>query len=615
MQFLNPAGFFLLGLIPVLLFIHSLKPRPKTIQLANLYLWQEVLRDRAGGFRIQKILVNLPLLLQILAVILGALALSNPVWTYKTVEKGNVILILDTSASMKTEKEGTTRFDLGREKALEVIDQLPVDSRMMILEAAPSPVLRAAFSNDKPRLKEVIREMKPSDLAGRIDKALFLGLSFARPEKEDRVVLITDGAAAAVRDLITANPRIEPVILTPGERNIGITRFEIREAYTDEAQTQFFLEVKNFNPYTVLCPVRITHKGAVIVEETIGLRPWEKKGLIFPNQGLLSGVAQAQLLVKDDFSLDNEAAMAIETSQDVRVLVVGQENFFLLRLLKSFPNLIVNTVSDIAASSWGPQVGNHDILILNNVSPPSTEIGNFILLNAFSPSLPLTPDGSLTEVKGLDWDAKSPLLKGLSFQGLNVARATRIRSETTIKPLLQSNDSGLIYAYEREGLKVVLFGFDLNRSDLPLRVAFPVLFRNIFKWFLPDRFSLVSLKTETGSPFTLYLRQDGQNLRIGRPDGKWEEYRSVISPFQYTATDEVGVYTFIENDDWRHFAVNLVNESESDIRVPDTLLKQLSERSALKAKIVEGLSYLWLMVVVLLLAALYVEWFLWMKRR
>lgn len=581
--------------------------------LANLYLWQEALKERKGGFRIQKIIYNLPLLLQLLAVTAGALALSDPVRTYESSKKGDIILILDTSASMKAEKEGRTRFDLARLKALAFIDQLSGQSRMLIIAAGKTPVLKAPFSRDKDHLRQVVEGMGATDVAGRIDKALYLGLSFTGPEKEDRVVLITDGAAAGIADLIGANPRIQPVIINQGERNIGITRFEIRPEYDPRDKTQFFIEVENFNPYTVLCPLRITHKGAVIVQETIGLRPHEKKGLIFPGQGLLSGVAQAQLLVRDDLAVDNEAALAIETSRDIRVLLVGRENFFLLRLLKSFPHLIVNTVSDIAAASWEAQVRSHDIVILNQASPPSTEKGNFILLDSFSPSLPLVPAGTAPEVKELDWDRQSPLARGLSFQGLKVERARSIRSEVKLKPLLESKGTGLIYAYEREGLRAVLFGFGLNRSDLPLRVAFPVLFGNIINWFYPERFRFASLKTQTGGTFPIYLQKRTKVLRIGRPSGKWEEYRETGSPFLYEATDEAGVYTIIENDDWRHFAANLVNEAESDIRVPDSLLRPPAGAPALKTKTIEARHYLWPVGVLLLLGALYLEWFIWIK--
>ena len=49
MQFLAPAMLFVLGLIPVLILIHFLQPKPKQVDVTNLFLWQEVLRDRGGN--------------------------------------------------------------------------------------------------------------------------------------------------------------------------------------------------------------------------------------------------------------------------------------------------------------------------------------------------------------------------------------------------------------------------------------------------------------------------------------------------------------------------------------------------------------------------------------
>ncbi len=102
MQLLNPIWLLLLGLIPVLLIIHSLKPKAREVEVTGLFLWKGVLKEARGGSRIQSLMKNLPLLLQILIIILSSLALAEPVWTRPTAIKGNVVLVLDSSASMQT---------------------------------------------------------------------------------------------------------------------------------------------------------------------------------------------------------------------------------------------------------------------------------------------------------------------------------------------------------------------------------------------------------------------------------------------------------------------------------------------------------------------------------
>ena len=134
MQLLQPAMLSVLGLIPVLILIHMLKPRPKPVDVTNLFLWQTVLKERAGQTRISRLKKNLPLLLQILVVLLTAFALAQPVFTYLTKKSGNIILVIDTSASMKTRGVSGTRFDRAVEKALEILDRQKAPQKALIIE-------------------------------------------------------------------------------------------------------------------------------------------------------------------------------------------------------------------------------------------------------------------------------------------------------------------------------------------------------------------------------------------------------------------------------------------------------------------------------------------------
>ena len=120
MQLLNPSGLLLLGLIPILLLIHSFKPKAKEVPVTTLFLWREVLREQPAGWHLRRLLKNLPLLFQILIILFSTLALIQPVWLWNTDQYGNMILILDTSASMQTRSGSQTRFDHAREKSFAV---------------------------------------------------------------------------------------------------------------------------------------------------------------------------------------------------------------------------------------------------------------------------------------------------------------------------------------------------------------------------------------------------------------------------------------------------------------------------------------------------------------
>ncbi|MBT8363513.1 MAG: BatA and WFA domain-containing protein, partial [Deltaproteobacteria bacterium] len=247
MHFLNPYGFLTLGFIPILIIIHTLKPKPRQIQVTNLFMWQEAVRESSSHLTFERLRRNLPLILQILVVILAALALAKPSWTYLALKKGNMILVIDTSASMKTRSGSGTRFDQARKKALELIDQRDQGQKILIVEAGAKAVVKDGFLENSNQALTIVKKLRPSDAAVNLEPALYLALSFVDPAKMDLVHLITDGAGENLSTLIKNHPNIRPIIISGGEHNAGITKFAFRQQFDRGDQYEFMLEAKNFN--------------------------------------------------------------------------------------------------------------------------------------------------------------------------------------------------------------------------------------------------------------------------------------------------------------------------------------------------------------------------------
>ncbi|MBW1708368.1 MAG: VWA domain-containing protein [Deltaproteobacteria bacterium] len=615
MQLLNPSALLVLGLIPILILIHSLKPKPKQVEVTNLFLWRAALKEKKGGVRVQRLITNLPLLLQILAVILAALALSKPVWSYSTQIKGDVILVLDSSASMKTITGSGIRFDQARQEALKLVRELPKDSRMLIIEAGHKPKLKAAFSKDKKHLKRTIEEIQPSDAPGQIEKAVYLALSFMNPERDNWTFLITDGAGGDFEKLTNINPKVKPILITGGKRNVGITKFEFRPEPEFEDRYEIMVEITNFNPNPVLCPFSLSLDEQTIFKKVIGLKKLEKKLLILPYSGLIAGTAQATLDLKDDFPIDNKAYTVLNSSKKIWVLLVTRGNYFLEKLLAAYPNFMVNSVKEIIPSSWPVQAERHDIVILDRISPPSTEKGNFLLIDSFSPSIPLHKIGQINNPEVLDWAHGNPLMASLNLSGLNIEEAVKVKADNSMRPLMEARQTGLMYSYQKSGLRAVFLGFGLTDSDLPLRVAFPVMMSNIFQWLYPNKLKVSSRQITAGDPFTVELESKRKEFSIRTPSGKWIKYKNEISPFRYTNTGEVGIYSVIEGEKWSDFAVNLLNEKESDIHgfTPPATDQAASETSATEPVTAE--LALWALFLLTASASLIVEWYFWLRSR
>ena len=95
MTWLNPAAFAFLALIPVVLLLHALRHRRRDVRVSTLFLWESVLREAHGNLGLQRLVQNLPLLLQLLLVCVLTAVLANPVLTKTVAENKDIVLVLD----------------------------------------------------------------------------------------------------------------------------------------------------------------------------------------------------------------------------------------------------------------------------------------------------------------------------------------------------------------------------------------------------------------------------------------------------------------------------------------------------------------------------------------
>jgi hypothetical protein len=196
---------------------------------------------------------------------------------------------------------------------------------------------------------------------------------------------------------------------------------------------------------------------------------------------------------------------------------------------------------------------------------------------------------------------------------LIVEQAAQLDTAKHLQPVLESAQTGLMYAYEKGGLRAVLMGFDLSQSDLPLKVAFPVMMSNIINWLNPHRLEFSTLHTRAGEPFEIYLKPQTITFYTRAPQEKWERHQTSANPFRYTRTQKVGIYTISEDDKQRYFTVNLADETESDIAA--AFIEPPSENGddALVAEEISVQQPLWMFFILLGLALLFLEWYFWLR--
>lgn len=603
------ALLLLLAALPLILFLHSLRPRKFQLRTTTLFLWERVMKERPAGRRLGRLLRNnLLLLLQLLIALLLIAGLADPLLLRYGVPLGDTIAVIDLSASMKARGSGGSRFEAARREFLSLVDALPSGQKMMVIGAGPHPRILSPLTADKRRLKDLGQALAPTDAACQVKEAILLAHSFLKPGSRDRVVVFSDGAFEGVEELPWRSAHLRLIRAQGGEDNVGITAFEVRRHPTDGSY-EILIHVRNFTRRTIRAPLSLTMGEKRLAEENLTIGPEQSRTLIYPYRGALAGRATAALGVADDFLTDNRAFLALSESAPLRLLYAGKGNPFLERLFASFPQVRVTRRDRLTPESLSATLGEYDVIVLDGIPFPPVTQGNFILINTMGKGLPLGVEGKLLRPRPLVPERRHALMEGVRLDELYVREALRLIPRGEGTTLVRSREGPLIFALERGRLKSLIFGFDLSASDLPYRVAFPLLFSNAFDWFRPSRAEFPATQVKAGLPYLLYLPASDDLVEVRSPSGKRERLSLTSTPFPFGETLEAGFYTYRTRDREGEFAVNLLSESESEIRTP------LSAAAAAPAETTDGQrtetqSPLWPFLVILALLLLAAEAYL-----
>ena len=605
------ALLLLFGAIPLILFLHSLKPKGFKVSTTTLFLWERVLKQRPLATRLGWLFrKNLLLILQILAVCFLIAALADPSLLHFGAPSGELVVVVDLSASMKATGQSGTRFEAARKQFQSLVDALGSGQKMMVIGAGAQPRLMTAFTADQRRLHEVGRAMAPMDVSGRVKDAILFAHAFLKRGSPDQVVVITDGAFAGAEDFSRHGAQLRFIRVDGGKDNVGIVGFEVRRQADRSSEYEVMVHVRNFTAKVVRAPLTLKLGEKTLIRESIDIEPDGRRVLIYPFQGTLAGSLVARLEIDDDFATDNQAYLAVSDAPPVRVLYVGPGNPFLSNLLRFFSNVQVTAVQPEAPEALHFE-NQYDVVIFDRVPVPALTRGNFILINTLAPNLPLQFQGQGKNPRIVTPVAKHPITDGLSLADLHVREFMRVVPTGDGIVLARSSESPMLFALERAKLRLLFIAFDLMASDLPLRVAFPVLLHNTIEWFQPQRVEFPGQTVHAGTPFALRLPVADGDLEITTPSGKKEQLKVVTNPFVFADTFEAGFYTYKSASREGRFAVNLFDEGESQIA--SRLSTNIADVGARKQEDTGAMAsgfFLWPFLLVVALCLLAVELFL-----
>ncbi|HYY24778.1 MAG TPA: VWA domain-containing protein, partial [Candidatus Udaeobacter sp.] len=345
-----------------------------------------------------------------------------------------------------------------------------------------------------------------------------------------------------------------------------IVGFEMRRQPNHSPRLEIMVHIKNFMNRTIRGPLSLMLAGKTLRREEIEIGANERRVLIYPYpfDEPLSGTLEARLEIDDDFPTDNRAYLAVNETPVVRVLYVGPGNPFLENLFRFFPHVELATAPRWEANSPGPKEP-YDIVIFDRVSVPPLNQGNFILIDTVAPNFPIAVRGTINRPRLVTPITKHAVTEGLLLGDLNIGEALKLAMTGEGVVLARSAETPLLVGLDRGKLRALIIGFDVTSSDLPFRVAFPILFHNAIEWLHPNQTEFPAQSVQAGSPYELRLPVIDSDLEVTAPSGRKEDITAVTRPTIFADTTEVGVYSFKTAHRQGRFAVNLFDEDESQI--------------------------------------------------
>src|SRR6476661_5650575 len=118
----------LAGAAVVVFYILKLRRRPVAVPFSKI--WQKILRDKEATSLFSQLKRLLSLLLQLALLALLLLALGDPRTAQNLLEGRNVVILVDSSASMQATDVGPSRIDAAKEKVRGMVRGLSGSDRM-----------------------------------------------------------------------------------------------------------------------------------------------------------------------------------------------------------------------------------------------------------------------------------------------------------------------------------------------------------------------------------------------------------------------------------------------------------------------------------------------------
>jgi Ca-activated chloride channel family protein len=550
MPFVTPLALLGLLFIPVVLVMYLLKLRRDETVVPSTLLWQRLVADVEANAPWQRLRRSLLLLLQLLLVLILALLAARPFLERPAVLARDLVIVIDTSASMGATDGAPTRLDSAKRAAVEALRDLPSGGRVSVVAAGRTSRVVSNGAMDLGRIRAAIGSIDVEAAPGDLGEALRLASALAARSGDAEVLLVTD-AALADTPPVRVDATLRVVQVGRDRRNQAIAALAVRTAPSSVTRSAF-VSVVNTDLEATTRRLEVWGDGRMLEARDVFMDPQTRTDVVIDDVPRDVAVVEVRLTEASDrpgeagdrLAADDRAWAIVPPDRLRQVLLVSDGDPYLETALSYLPNAELYGVSP---ADYGPgtKPGLADLVIFEGWLPDELPAKPIL---AIAP--PGTSDlgvvaGRLVEPGIGSLDPAEPILRYVDLSTTHIAEARKLELPGWARVVIPGPQGApLLYAGERGGLRAAVLAFEPRRSDLPLQVAFPILLANLAGELLGGSGAPADA-VAPGSPVILAIPAGATGLRVERPDGTVDELvpGSPGSPtVVFSRTELLGVY-------------------------------------------------------------------------
>ncbi len=617
--------------------LYILKLRRRTVPVPFVNLWEKILRDKEATSLFSRLKRLLSLFVQLALLLLLALALGDPRRGALSVRGRNLVVLLDTSASMQASDVGPSRLAEAKREVQKIIRGLGGADRMLIARMDASVTSLGPMSGDTSELERELEGAVATDTRVDFARALRFATDTLRGLENPEIVVVSDGRVGEAVDgsgKVRLGDDVKLTYLPVGAsaRNVGITQFSVRRYPLDKSRYEVMLEVTNTGPEEESIELSLFGDGTIVDLTKLRLKAGERLPRFYPNLSGASRTLEAKIRPldgsQDALATDDHAYALLPERRRAKVLVVTPGNTYLEAALLLDEYLDVSFETPEAYAARPSSAARPDVVVFDGATPAAPPKTHAIYIDPRGPGSPVKSDKVLDR-PGFDRiDRKHPIVRWTALDDVNVARGHKLVPGPNDKVVGASVDGPILVAGQRDGFKFVALGFDVRESDLPLRVAWPLFLMNCINDFTDEDARYIS-SFRTGEVWRVPINEgdEGRDRAVLTTPGGGDVVVPVHEGRAVYLGDRAGFYelrraSMTDGDAVSRgaaptktaFAANLLDADESAIEPAKELVVDGKKAGALEGFQIGVRRELWIYLLLAAVALTAIEWFTFHRR-